>query len=390
MYEIGQEEIDAVARVVRSGRLFRYHEGGECERFETRWAEHLGVRHARMTASGTTALTAAMMAVGIGPGDEVIVPACTYMATAVAVLAAGAIPVIVDIDETTTLDPQALADAAGPRTRAVVPVHMWGLSCDMDAIMHVAAEHDLIVIEDACQAVGGGFEGRMLGSIGHLGAFSFNYYKNITCGEGGAVVTNDGEAFQRVANAVDCCAFYWSGRDEEYPGFTANSARASEFEGAILNVQLDRLPGMLDSMRRQKKRVLAAVRDAVRPSPCHSLDHECGASNLLLLDTPEQAEAFAREAGGVVLINTGRHVYTEWDPVLRHRGAHHDALNPFALPQNRGCRMDYSPDMCARSLDILRRTVRVDNHPRTSAEKLEERIERIRGAAAHLAGRGGA
>jgi dTDP-4-amino-4,6-dideoxygalactose transaminase len=387
MYEIGQEEIDAVARVIRSGRLFRYHDASECARFEMRWAQHLGVSHARLTASGTNALTAAVMAAGIGPGDEVIIPACTYMASAVAVLGAGAIPVIVDIDETTTMDPQALADAIGPRTRAVMPVHMWGLSCDMDSIMRVATDRGLIVVEDACQAVGGAFEGRMLGSIGDVGAFSFNYYKNITCGEGGAVVTNNNGIFQRVANGVDCCGFYWSGRDDDFPGFIANSSRASEIEGAILNVQFDRLPHMIDSMRRQKKRILQAVGDKIRVSPCYSLDHECGASNLFCLDTPEQAHAFAEAAGGVVLIDTGRHVYTEWDPIIQKRGAHHDALNPFTLPQNRGCRMDYHPDTCRRSLEILGRTVRVDNHPRTSEEELLARIEGICAAAAAVTAR---
>ncbi len=381
MYEIGQEEIDAVARVIQSGRLFRYQEPSECARFERRWAETLGVGHARLTASGTNALTVAVMAAGVGPGDEVIVPACTYMASAVAVLAAGAIPVIVDIDETTTLDPQALADAVGPRTRAVMPVHMWGFSCDMDAIMRIANDRGLIVIEDACQAVGGAFEGRMLGSIGQLGAHSFNYFKNITCGEGGAVITSDERLFQRIVNGVDCCGFYWNGRDEEFAGFTANSSRASEIEGAILNVQLDRLDGMLEAMRSQKKRISQAVGDVVRLSPCNSPDYECGASNLFLLDTPEQADAFAKAAGGGVLIKTGRHVYTEWDPILQHRGAHHEALNPFALPANRGCRMDYRPDMCQRSLEILARTVRVDNHPRTTEQDLMTRIERIRAAA---------
>jgi len=107
--------------------LFRYRDGGQCGRFEKRYAKFLGVKHVGLTSSGTTALTAALGGLGIGPGDEVIVPAHTYMATAVAVLAVGAIPVIVDIDESITLDPQALADAIGPRTRAVIPVHMWGL-----------------------------------------------------------------------------------------------------------------------------------------------------------------------------------------------------------------------------------------------------------------------
>src|SRR5207237_6629818 len=135
MLQVGQEEIAAVSRVIKSKRLFRYTKDSECERFEKRYAKFLAVKHVHLTSSGTTALTAALAGLGIGPGDEVIVPAHTFMATAVAVLAVGAIPVIVDIDESIMMDPAAFEAAIGPYTRAVIPVHMWGSVCDMDAIM---------------------------------------------------------------------------------------------------------------------------------------------------------------------------------------------------------------------------------------------------------------
>src|SRR5436305_1326928 len=138
MYEAGQSEIDAIAKVIKSRKLFRYTEGSQCARFEHRWAKHLGVKFAHMTSSGTAALTAALAGLGIGPGDEVLVPAHTYMATAVAVLAVGAIPVIVDVAESIMMDAAALENAVGPCTRAVIPVHMWGGVCDMDAIMAIA------------------------------------------------------------------------------------------------------------------------------------------------------------------------------------------------------------------------------------------------------------
>ena len=203
MYIIGQEEIDAVARIVRSKELFRYGVGHECERFETRYAAFLGAKHFSLAASGSYALTAAMIGLGIGPGDEVLVPAHTYMASATSVLAAGAIPVIVDIDESITIDPAAVEAAIGPRTRAVIAVHMWGTTCNMDAIMEIARRRKLLVIEDACQAVGGSYKGRKLGTIGDIGAFSFNYYKNMSCGEGGGVVTNDDAVVRRVNCAID-------------------------------------------------------------------------------------------------------------------------------------------------------------------------------------------
>jgi dTDP-4-amino-4,6-dideoxygalactose transaminase len=385
MYRVGQKEVDAVARVLLSGELFRYHIGGECERFEKRYAKYVGAKHCRMTSSGTTALTAVLGGLGLGPGDEIIVPAQTYMATAISVLSVGAIPIIVDIDESLTLCPQSVDEAVGPQTRAVIPVHMWGLSCDMDGLMAVARKHDLLVIEDACQAVGGGYEGRKLGSIGHAGAFSFNYYKSMTAGEGGAFVTDDDEAAARAACMVDCCSFYWTGRQEDFRPFAATGSRASEIEGALMNVQLDRLPSMIRALRKQKKRILEETADTgLTPAPSRSPEWECGAQVVYTLPSEPAADAFASLTGGTVTGKTGRHVFTEWDPVLDHQGAHHPALNPYNLPQNRKCRRKYPKGMCQRSLDILSRTVMIGNHPDRKRAEVTALIKRINQAAAEV------
>lgn len=382
MHQIGQEELAAVDRVIASGNPFRYRDSSECACFETRFSKYLGTRHVCLTASGTAALTAALGALGIGPGDEVIVPAHTYMATAIAVLAVGAIPVIVDIDESITLDPQALEDAVGPRTRAVIPVHMWGVVCDMAAIMRVARRRKLLVVEDACQCAGGEFRGRMCGSIGDAGAFSFNYFKNMTCGEGGAAVTNRSAVFKRIQCMTDCCNYFWSGRRKDFIPFAANGSRASEFEGAILNVQLDRLPGIVRSLRSVKRRIVDALaKDRVPYAPARSPDGECATNILFQWPTAAQAATFVKLAGGGIAANTGRHTYTEWDPVLKHQGAHHPAMNPFLLAANKGCRMRYSKDMCPRSLAILGRTVlyglRYDMKPAETGAT----VEKIRAAA---------
>jgi dTDP-4-amino-4,6-dideoxygalactose transaminase len=202
MYIVGEAEVEALARVIRADALFRYGVGDECSRFEARYARYLGARHTALAASGTNALVAAIVAAGLGPGDEILIPAHTYMATATSALAAGAIPVLVDIDESLTIDPDAIEAQIGPRTRAVIPVHMWGTACAMDRIMEIARRRNLIVIEDACQGVGGGYRGRKLGTIGDIGAYSFNYYKNMTAGEGGAVVTSDDILAERVRCAI--------------------------------------------------------------------------------------------------------------------------------------------------------------------------------------------
>jgi len=385
MFEIGSKEIDAIAKVIRSGKMFRYHPGGECERFEKRYAKFLGVRHVCVTSSGTTALSAAMVGLGIGPGDEVVVPAHTYMATAVAVLAAGAIPVLCDIDESITLDPKALEAIIGPRTRAVVPVHMWGVGCDMTAIRRIARKHKLLIIEDACQAVGGAHKGKMLGTLGDAAAFSFNYFKNMTCGEGGAMVTNSNAAIERARCMIDCCSAYWTGRKADFKPFVANGSRASEFEGAILNAQLDRIRSMMRRLRRQKERILReTASSSLTPSPVNNPEGQCASTVMYLLDTPDAADRFAATAGGAVVGKTGRHTYTEWEPILTKRGSHHPAMDPFRLPANRRCRKRYARNVCSPSLKILARTVMIGLHPANTAAQVDRMIGRINRAAKKL------
>lgn len=382
MYHVGQKEIDAVARSIRSGKLFRYDRASQCARFERRYAKYLDVKHVTMTSSGSAALSAALAGVGIGPGDEVIVPAHTYMATAAAVLAVGAIPVIVDIDESITLDPGAFEAAIRSRTKAVIPVHMWGAVCDMKSIVRIARRHKLKIVEDACQCIGGAYEGKMVGTIGHAGAYSFNYFKHITCGEGGAVVTNQDSVARRALCMVDGCRFYWTDRKSNFQPFISSGSRASEIEGAMLNAQLPRLPGIIRALRRQKKRVLRETAESgLTPTPIRSPDQECAAKIMYLLPTAKQGQRFGKLTRATIAGQTGRHTYNEWDPILTKQGAHHPALDPFKLPQNRRCRMNYRKDMCPRSLDILNRTVMISLNPDDGPTQVNSLIRRIRRAA---------
>ena len=385
MYIIGQEEIDAVAQVINSKALFRYQIGKECERFETRYAAWLGAKHFSLAASGSYALTAAMTGVGLGPGDEVLVPAHTYMASATSVLATGAIPVIVDINESITIDPAAIEAAIGPRTRAVIAVHMWGTACDMDAIMAIARRRKLIVIEDSCQGVGGSYKGRKLGTIGDIGAYSFNFYKNMSAGEGGGVVTNDDAVLKRVNCVIDPCHAFWTGRGEDEMPFAGNGARASEFMGAVLNVQLDRIDGIIAAMRRERDTIHAGIGPALkiglRLAPLNSKDHDCAANVFLTLPDAQAAETFVKTFPSVIAGRTGRHTYTEWDQVLMGAGAAHPLMNPYNMPANAECRKAYSRDMCAKSLGILNRTVLVPTHPLHTKEEVGNIVHNINAAA---------
>jgi dTDP-4-amino-4,6-dideoxygalactose transaminase len=394
VYRIGEAEVQRIRKLIESGKMFRYGAGGECDKFETDWAAHVGSKYCRMARSGTSALYTALVGMGIGPGDQVVVPAYTYMATALAVLSAGAIPVIADVDESLTLCPKDLERRLTKHTRAVIPVHMVGLPCDMNAIMKVARKHNLLVLEDACQAVGGGYRGKKLGAIGHAGAYSFNFFKNITCGEGGAFVTKSKAIYDRGSVAVDCCSFYWDAdpgdRSKEELQFAGNNFRASEFEGAILNAQLTRLEPMLKKMRGQKRRLLQAGEKAGLVSiKNNSLDDECGTHAGFLFEDEATARSFSNAlkgagVGNFLPMDTGRHVYTRWEPILREQGAHHPALDPFKIPANRKCRVKYTMDMCADSLDVLSRTVLVGTHPDNKAERVKAMQTAVREAAAQV------
>ena len=377
LYRIGRAEVNRLGRLFESGRIFRYGKGGECDRFEAAWGRRLGVKFVRLTNSGTSSIYAALVGLGVGPGDQVIVPSYTYMATALAVVGCGAIPVVADIDESLTLSPGDFERRITEHTKAVIPVHMVGLPCDMGRIGKIARQHGILVLEDACQAVGGGYEGQMLGALGHAGAFSFNFYKNMTCGEGGAFVTSDEDVFNRGSVAVDCCSYYWK-PEEERRGlqFAGQNFRASELQGAILNVQLRRIDGMLARMRDHKKTLLEIGRTAGLTSiGNNSLDYECGTHLGFIFGEEAAARGFAdalnEEGVGCFLpMDTGRHVYTRWDPIMRYEGAHHPALNPFELEENRKVRVTYSENMCRSSLDILSRAVLIGMHPDNSRVKV--------------------
>ncbi len=387
MYRIGNAELKRIERLFESKQVFRYREGGECARFEADWGKRLGVKYVQMTTSGTTALYCALVGLKVGPGDEVIAPACTYMATALAVLAAGAIPIVADVDESITLSAEDVERRITPATKAVIPVHMWGLPCNMKAIMRVARKHKLLVLEDACQAVGGGYEGKMLGSIGHAGAFSFNYYKNMTSGEGGAFVTNNKEVFGRGSVATDCCEFYWNpDKVKENEQFAGLNFRATEVSGAMLNAQLKRIDGMLEKMQGHKAQLLKVGQDVGLTSIVNnSLAYECGSNLGFIFKSEKEARGFSGRQGkqgvrGFLPIDTGRHVYTRWEPILRKQGAHHPRMNPYNFPENKKLKVKYSMDMCKDSLDILSRSVLIPMHPDNTQRRAREIGEAIRQA----------
>ncbi|MFB3882835.1 MAG: DegT/DnrJ/EryC1/StrS family aminotransferase [Armatimonadota bacterium] len=396
MIRVGKPEIEAVTRLLESGRLFRYSDDPddptEVTLFEKEWAQKIGTQYALAVTSGTAALICACAGLGIGPGDEVIIPGYTFMATATAVLACGAIPVLADVDETLCLDPGDIERHLSPRTKAIMPVHMLGLPCDMDAIMAVARKHGLAVIEDACQADAGAYRGRRLGSIGDVGAFSFNYYKVLTCGEGGAITTNSERAYDIALVMHDSgLTFRPIAGTIGMPTFIGNNFRLNNILGAVLRAQLSQIDGWLAAMRAIRRQMENELREAGVPLlPSNDSEGGTGHSLGIQFRTEEEtARCMAALKGKLRYMrpfDTGRHVYVNWDPMLEHRASHCPEMNPFQHPANRGAQMNYTPDMLPRTLDILKRTLVFELTPFLTQDRIAEMTQVIRKAARSAAG----
>ncbi len=355
----------AAGRAITEGQLTRYSEKAHfTDEFEQALCRLTGARHSLAVTSGTSALIAALAAAGIGPGDEVLVPAYTWMATAAAPVMVGAVPILVDIDETLTIDPEDIERKITPYTRAIIPVHMGNAPCDMDAIMAIAKKHGLIVIEDASQSVGVQYKGRALGSIGHLGAFSFNKMKNLNIGEGGAVLTNDDQFYARARSYHDLGAMI-RGHEDRFnePAFVGVNMKVNEIQSAMALVQLRKLGPVL-ARKRKRRAAMAEILETgtgYRVTP-HN-DPESALSLTVLAPTTEAALAL-QERKGIWnrLRDSSKHIYTNWEPILAKR-TFHPKMNPWAWAKRE---ITYTPDMCARTLDILDRTCVVNmglNYP---------------------------
>lgn len=265
-------EEEAALRVLRSGEWWRNSFGesitcaddntepvSEAARFELAFARLQDCRYGVSNANGTVALEIALRAAGVGAGDEVIVPPYTFIATATAVLMVGAVPIFADIEpETCNLDPQKVSQAITPRTKAIIPVHFAGLPANLTALLAIAAQHGLTVIEDCAHAHGGKYRGQGIGSLGKMGAFSFQGSKNITAGEGGIVTTNDRPAAELAQS------FVWGGRVRGSGWYghvnLASNLRMTEIQAAILSAQLQRLPGWFATRQRNGQRLDSYLR----------------------------------------------------------------------------------------------------------------------------------
>lgn len=389
MYFIGEEELEALKKVFHERKkLYRYSadNSGECDQFEREYAAHLGVNHALLLSSGTNSLFLALLAGGIQPGDEVLIPSYTFVATAAAVLQAGAIPIIVNIDSELSLD---IADAArkiSPKTRAMILVHMDGLCADVERCVDFCEKRNLLLVEDVAQALGANFKGRKLGSLGDFGCFSLNENKTISCGEGGILVTNDRASYEKAFCLHDAPAqFNPTKKDffKEILPFMGFSMRVSEIQGAIMRVQLKRLEFILAELRKRKKILTEAVPlgGPFRVIKGYDRAGECGSSLHLLFDSLEDLQHYgrkSRELGFMFapVVLRPAHVSWKWSHLFGDRAHIQPANNPYSREETA---YKYPMADSLPSAEILTRVLKMDIDIHLSADQTMERAELLKG-----------
>ena len=263
------KERKEVNDVLETGILMRYGFDGprkgiwKAKELEAAVCQTFGSKYAQLTSSGTAALTTAMGALGIGYGDEVITPSFTFVASFEAILSVGAVPVLVDVDDTLTLAPDAVRKAITPKTKAIMPVHMCGSMADMDALLFICKEYNLLLLEDACQSIGGTYKGKHLGTIGDAGTFSFDFVKTMTCGEGGVIMTNREDLYIKSDGYTDHGHDHKGvDRGADLHPFIGYNYRISELHAAVGLAQIKRLDEFLSLQKKnhnQLKNILAQI-----------------------------------------------------------------------------------------------------------------------------------
>jgi 8-amino-3,8-dideoxy-alpha-D-manno-octulosonate transaminase len=363
----GAEEMAAAVEVLESRSLFRYYGPQllrKVEAFERAAIDALGARHAVATSSGTAALRAGLAALGVGCGDEVIVPSLTFIATINAVVVSGAVPIFAEIDDTLGLDPADVAAKITSRTACIIPVHLDNGACDMDPLMQVARQHGVPVLEDAAQAMGMRYKDRPLGTIGDLGAFSLQLEKNVTSGEGGLLLTDDESLFLRAACYQDQGGQFvtssGAARGRDYPDpFVGENLRMTEIAGAIAEVQLRKLPALLASMRAHAAAIQASIADldgiTFRRDPGGD---GSGSSVGIFLPTADLATRFiqAMRAEGVPVgqLYGGQPVYLT--PSIVDKRTASGKGGPWNCAEH-PTSVEYGPGLCPRTEDIAARSV---------------------------------
>ena len=350
--------------VNESGYLFRY--GVESDprfkhkvaTFEKEFAEYIGVKHAIAVNSGTAAILTCLFALGIGPGDEVIVPGYGFIATYAAICYARAIPVLAEIDESLNIDPLDIERKITKKTRAILPIHMLGNPCDMGRIMEIAKKYNLYVIEDCCQGNGGSYKGKKLGSFGDINAFSLQFNKTITSGDGGVITTNNDQLYEKAFGIHDQGHKPLRIKPDDGSLIGLNF-RMNELTGAVALAQVRKMDKLI-AMLREKKHKLKSAISGIPEIDFRKLNDEqgdCATLLTLLFKDNDTARKFVEKIGEKTLDQTGVHVYNHMDQLLGKNMP--TAINcPFSCNYY-GKQIEYKPNMLPQTDNILGRAVNI-------------------------------
>lgn len=361
------QERDEVLEVMEKGFTFRYNFDAmrngvwKAREMEQMLRDKLQVKHAHLVSSGTTALHTALVCAGVGAGDEVIVPPFTFVATVEAVLMAGAIPVFAEIDDTLCLSPEGIEAAITPRTKAVNVVHMCGGMARMDEIKAICDRHGLILIEDACQATGATYKGRALGTIGDVGALSFDSVKTISCGEGGAVLTNSDALYEKIHMFTDHGHDHiGSDRGAEGHPFMGTNYRISEMNAAVGVAQLKKLDRILHIQRRNKARLKAALSSFGEVELRHLPDPAGDNAGFLsfMLPNEDRARAVAQvlnaKIGGIFYWwDNNWHYLRNWEHIKQLKAPARLPIHHMPHPEYEQVQLPKSDAIISRTLSML-------------------------------------
>ncbi len=364
---IGEEEIAEVVEVLRSGYLARFGPdddprfGAKVRHLEEAVCGWTGVGHAVAMNSGTSALLSLFACLGIGPGDEVIVPGFTYVASISSIVYARAVPVLAEVDETLNLDPADVEARITPRTRAILVVHMLGNPARLDELKAIADRHGIALVEDCAQAFGASYRGHKVGSIGVAGAISFNVFKTITSGDGGMVVTDDEDLYRKLF------AFHDQGHLPLRNGVEVGARsmlglnfRMTELSGAVLLAQFRKLDAILATLRANKTRLksLIAEQEGIRFRTLPDPDGDIATHLVVQFPTADAARSVSRELGSRVLADSGWHIYTQMEHLLAQRTAAGKGC-PFDCTQYYPQRIEYRAGMLPQTEDIVGRSMSI-------------------------------
>ncbi len=376
VHHMGEEEVKAASRVVSSRSLFRYYgvdPQREVEAFESEIGQFLGVSHVVAVSSGTAALGVALAALGVGPGQEVIVPAYMWASVAAAVVNRGAIPVLADIDDTFSMAPKSLEGRISNKTTGIIVVHMSGAPADIKALREIADRRKLFLLEDCAQCAGGSVDSQPVGTFGDMGIFSFQMNKNMTAGEGGAVVTNSRRLYDRAFACHDLgYARNEQGRlimDDPDLCLWGQGCRLDELRASVLRVQLSKLPQITGAMHRSKYR----IREAIKKLPgirLRRIVDEAGDTSPFLITTYRDSETAknvnkALRAEGIVthsqgisnilMTEWGFHLYYNIVSLVQMTSVDRSGF-PWNLAENAGLRMQYAKGTCPVADDLFERS----------------------------------